>query len=43
MDHIQPEAQPSQVNPNLAQGLRVAKNVTSGAVQVTGYLGELII
>ena len=43
IDHIQPEAQQCQVDPNLAQGLRVAKYVTSGAAQVTGYLGELII
>lgn len=37
---INPEPVPQPVNPKLSQGLKVAKDVTGTAVQITGFMGE---
>lgn len=42
MDHIQPEENPTAINPKVQTGLRVAKNVTEGAVTVTGYIASRV-
>ncbi|XP_075957569.1 spartin a [Anarhichas minor] len=37
-DHITPEETPSEVNPHVTKGLRVAKQATGGAVRVSQFL-----
>jgi hypothetical protein len=37
---IQPDSEPKPVPPTVKNSMRIAKNVTGTAVQVTGYVGK---
>jgi hypothetical protein len=41
MAKIQPEPEPTPVSPNVQKSMKVAKNVTGVAVQVTATVGKL--
>lgn len=38
---IQPDPEPKPISPRVKKSLKVAKDVTGTAVQVTGYVGEM--
>lgn len=40
INKITPASQAAYVNPKVAKGLKIAGSATSGAVQVTGYVGK---
>ena len=39
-ERMEAGSNPAQVDPSLQQGLRVARTVTTGAVKVSGFLGD---